>query len=113
MMALNASWRKDSRSVCHLCQTYCVSIAQVDSLEAKRRGGYQKPTIINEHLSIIQSLVKGKNDLLLRELCVGVARRRHRYAERTGISVSITTMHRAVEKLGLRIKKKSLCQRAR
>ena len=40
-------------------------------------------------------------------------RRRHRYAERTGISVSITTMHRAVEKLGLRVKKKSLCQRAR
>ncbi|MEH1893306.1 MAG: hypothetical protein V7K92_29155 [Nostoc sp.] len=39
------------------------------------------------------------------ELCVGVARRRHRYAEHTGISVSITTMHRAVEKLGLRVKK--------
>jgi transposase len=33
-------------------------------------------------------------------------RRRHRYAERTGISVSITTMHRSVEKLGLRCKKK-------
>jgi putative transposase len=75
-------------------------------IEAKRRGGYQKPTIINEHLSLIQSLVEGKNDLLLRELC-------DRYEERTGIRVSITTMHRAVEKLGLRVKKKSLCQRAR
>ena len=71
-------------------------------IEAKRRGGHQKPTIINEDLSLIQSLVEGKNDLLLRELCA-------HYEERTGIRVSITTMHRAVEKLGLRVKKKSLC----
>ncbi|MEH2158041.1 helix-turn-helix domain-containing protein [Nostoc sp.] len=98
-----------------LAQRFKVSLSFVRNLlrqyrtngqvEAKRRGGYQKPTIINEHLSLIQSLVEGKNDLLLRELCVGVARRRHRYAERTGISVSITTMYRAVEKLGLRVKK--------
>ncbi|MCC5638245.1 IS630 family transposase [Nostoc sp. CHAB 5844] len=67
-------------------------------IEAKRRGGYQKPTIINEHLSLSEYLVKEKNDLLLRELC-------DRYEERTGIKVSITTMHRAVEKLGLRVKK--------
>ena len=95
-----------------LAQRFKVSLSFVRNLlrqyrtngqvEAKRRGGYQKPTIINEHLSIIQSLLEEKNDLLLRELC-------HRYAERTGISVSITTMHRAVEKLGLRVKKKSLC----
>ncbi|MHC5826454.1 MAG: hypothetical protein ACYT04_63980, partial [Nostoc sp.] len=58
-------------------------------IEAKRRGGYQKPTITNEHLSLIQSLVEEKNDLLLRELC-------DRYAERTGIRVSITTMHRVL-----------------
>lgn len=68
-------------------------------IEAKQRGGYQKPTIANEHLSIIQSWIEEKNDLLLTELC-------DRYAERTGINVSITTMHRAVEKLGLRVKKK-------
>lgn len=67
-------------------------------IEAKQRGGYQKPTIQNEHLGLIQSLVKEKNDLLLRELC-------DHYEERTGIKVSITTMHRAVEKLGLRVKK--------
>ena len=57
---------------------------------------------------MIKSWVKEKNDLLLTELCVGVARRRHRFAERTGIEVSITTMHRAVEKLCLRVKKKPL-----
>ncbi|MFH7031039.1 MAG: IS630 family transposase [Heteroscytonema crispum UTEX LB 1556] len=98
-----------------LAQRFKVSLSFVRNLlrqyringqiEAKRRGGHQKPTIINEHLSLIQSLVEGKNDLLLKELCVGVARRRHRYEERTGIRVSITTMHRAVEKLGLRVKK--------
>ncbi|MEI1376424.1 helix-turn-helix domain-containing protein [Nostoc sp. UHCC 0926] len=52
---------------------------QNGQIESKRRGGYQQPTIQNEHLSIIQSLVEEKNDLLLRELYVGVARRRHRY----------------------------------
>jgi transposase len=93
-----------------LAQRFKVSLSFVQNLlrryringqiEAKRRGGYQKPTIINEHLSIIQSWVEGKNDLLLRELC-------HRYAEHIGINVSITTMHRAVEKLGLRVKKKA------
>ena len=75
-------------------------------IEAKQRGGYQKPTIQDEHLSMIKSWVEGKNDLLLTELCVGVARRRHRLAESTGIRVSISTMHRAVEKLDLRCKKK-------
>lgn len=100
-----------------LAQRFKVSLSFVRNLlrqyrangeiEAKRRGGYQKPTITNEHLSLIRSLVAAKNDLLLRELCVGVARRRHRYAEHTGIRVSITTMHRAVEKLGLRVKKKA------
>ncbi|MHC5614889.1 MAG: helix-turn-helix domain-containing protein [Nostoc sp.] len=72
---------------------------QNGQIEAKRRGGYQQPTIQNEHLSIIRSLVEEKNDLLLRELC-------DRYQETTGIRVSIPTMHRAVEKLGLRCKKK-------
>lgn len=96
-----------------LAQRFKVSLSFVRNLlrqyrtngqiDAKRRGGYQKPTIINEHLSLIQSLVKEKNDLLLRELC-------DRYEEGTGIKVSITTMHRAVEKLGLRVKKKPLCQ---
>ena len=74
---------------------------QNGQIEAKRRGGYQQPIIQNKHLSIIRSLVKEKNDLLLRELC-------DRFAELTGIRVSITTMHRAVEKLRLRYKKNSL-----
>ena len=104
------AWEGKEGSQPQLAERFKVSLSFVRNLlrhyrqngqiEAKRRGGYQKPTIQNEHLSIIQSLVEEKNDLLLRELC-------DRYQERTGISVSITTMHRAVEKLGLRCKKKA------
>ncbi|XHR85074.1 MAG: hypothetical protein ACFKPT_12650 [Gloeotrichia echinulata GP01] len=63
-------------------------------IEAKQRGGYQKPTIQDEHLSIIMSLIEEKNDLLLSELCA-------RFAESTKIRVSITTMYRAVERLAI------------
>ncbi|MEH2382862.1 MAG: transposase [Nostoc sp.] len=76
------AWEGKEGSQRQLAQRFKVSLSFVRNLlrqyrtngqiEAKRRGGYQKPTIINEHLSIIQSLVEGKNDLLLRELCVGL-----------------------------------------
>ena len=72
---------------------------QSGQIEAKQRGGYQKPTIQDEHLSMIKSWVEEKNDLLLSELC-------DRLRESTGIRVSISTMHRAVEKLDLHCKKK-------
>jgi hypothetical protein len=52
---------------------------------------------------MIKSWLDEKNDLLLSELC-------DRLRETTGTSVSIITMHRALEKLGLRHKKKSKCQ---
>ena len=94
-----------------LAQRFKVSLSFVRNLisryrtngkiEAKRRGGYLQPTIGDEHLEIIQSLVEEKNDLLLSELC-------DRLKERTGISVSVTTMHRAVQRLDLRRKKNSL-----
>ncbi len=42
---------------------------QSGQIEAKQRGGYQKPTIPDEHLSTIKSWVEEKNDLLLSELC--------------------------------------------
>ena len=72
---------------------------QSGQIEAKQRGGYQKPIIQDEHLNMIKSWVEEKNDLLLRELC-------ERFAKDTGIRISISTMHRAVEKLGLHCKKK-------
>lgn len=103
------AWEAKEGSQRQLAERFKVSLSFVRNLlrryrqngqiEAKRRGGYQQPTIQNEDLNIIQSLVEEKNDLLLRELC-------DRYQERTGMRVSIPTMHRAVEKLGLRCKKK-------
>lgn len=99
-----------------LAQRFKVSLSFVRNLlrhyrangqvEAKRRGGYQKPIIRDEHLVIIKSLVEAKNDLLLCELC-------DRFFERTEIRVSITTMYRAVQKLDLRCKKNSIRKRAR
>jgi transposase len=86
-----------------LSETCCAVTFPCGEIEAKQRGGYQKPTIQDEHLSIIMSFIKEKNDLLLSELC-------DRFAEKTEIKVSITTMHRAVERLGLRCKKKVFTQ---
>lgn len=95
-----------------LAQRFKVSLSFVRNLlrhyrtngqvEALRRGGYQKPTIRDEHLTVIKSLIEAKNDLLLSELC-------EHFLEGTGISVSVSTMHRAVQKLRLRRKKNSIC----
>ena len=101
------AWEAKEGSQRQLAERFKVSLSMVRNLlrhyrqngqiEAKRRGGYQQPIISYDNLNIIKSLVEEKNDLLLRELCV-------RYQETTGIRVSISTMHRAVEKLGLRCK---------
>ena len=106
-----AAWEAKEGSQRHLAQRFKVSLSFVRNLlrhyrqngeiEAKQRGGYQKPTIQDEHLSMIKSWVEQKNDLLLTELC-------DRLEQTTGIRVSIPTMHRAVEKLDLHVKKKSL-----
>lgn len=111
-----AAWLAKEGSQRQVAQRFKVSLSFVRNLlrhyresgqiEAKQRGGYQKPTIQDEHLSMIKSWVEEKNDLLLTELC-------DRFAKRTGIEVSITTMYRAIKKLGLRVKKKPLRKRAR
>ncbi len=105
------AWLANVGSQRQMAQRFKVSLSFVRNLlrhyresgeiEAKQRGGYQKPTIQDEHLSMIKSWVEGKNDLLLTELCVGVARRRHRLAESTGIRVSISTMPKCGRKIRL------------
>ncbi len=106
MLALNATWLKDSRVCLSFVRNLLRHYRQNGEIEAKQRGGHQKPIIQNEHLSLIRSLVEEKNDLLLSELCA-------RLAESAGIRVSIPTMHRTVEKLGLRCKKKLFTQVSR
>jgi len=98
------AWEAKEGSQRQLAERFKVSLSFVRNLlrhyrqngqiEAKRRGGYQQPIISHDDLKIIKSLVEEKNDLLLRELC-------ERYQERTGIRVSISTMHRALEKLDI------------
>ncbi|MBW4594464.1 MAG: hypothetical protein KME46_16530 [Brasilonema angustatum HA4187-MV1] len=51
----------------------------------------------------MQQLVDEQPDALLEELC-------ERLAKRNGITVSISTMHRAVQRLGLTTKKNTVCQ---
>jgi putative transposase len=72
---------------------------QTGIVAAKRRGGYMQPKIAAEHLAVVQALIEEQNDVLLKELC-------ERFGERTGIVVSIPTMHRAVQRLQMRHKKK-------
>ncbi len=110
------AWEAKEDSQRNLAQRFKVSLSFVRDLlrcyrdsgqiEAKQRGGHQKPIIQDEHLAIIKSFVEEKNDLLLSELC-------DRFLESTGTRVSITTMHRAVERLGLRYKKKVFTQASR
>jgi putative transposase len=47
----------------------------------------------------VQALVKAQPDALLVELC-------ERLAEKTGVNVSVSTMQRAVQSMGLSVKKK-------
>ena len=50
----------------------------------------------------IEKLVAEQSDILLRELC-------DRLEETTGIKVSISTMHRKLQRLKLTTKKNSVC----
>lgn len=54
-------------------------------------------------LSAVQQLVDEQPDAILQELC-------ERFASRSGIEVSVPTMHRAVKKLDLTSKKNTVCQ---
>lgn len=64
----------------------------------KPHSGGVAPKLQTSQLSVVEQLVKDQPDALLRELC-------ERFAERTTITVSLSTMHRAVEKLNLSYKK--------
>ena len=54
-------------------------------------------------LSAVQQLVDEQPDAILEELC-------ERFATRSGVEVSVATMHRAVQKLDLTTKKNTVCQ---
>lgn len=72
----------------------------------KHHGGGAIAKIQVEDLPLVQQLVSEQPDALLVELC-------ERLALRGGLQVSVSTMHRTVEKLGLTTKKNTLRQRTR
>ena len=65
-------------------------------------GGVNAKIPVGE-LSTVRQLVEQQPDALLEELC-------ERWACQSGMSVSVPTMHRAVQRLKLTTKKNSLCQ---
>lgn len=71
-------------------------------VSAKPHAGGAPAKITIKDLSIVQHLVDEQPDALLEELC-------ERLAKRNGIQVSVSTMHRAVQKLELTTKKNTLC----
>ena len=66
-------------------------------------AGGATPKINPGDLSIVQHLVDEQPDAILSELCA-------RLANRSGIQISSSTMHRAVQRLELTTKKNSVCQ---
>ncbi|WP_019505925.1 helix-turn-helix domain-containing protein [Pleurocapsa sp. PCC 7319] len=76
------------------------------TLEPKSHGGGALPIIKQSELKQIEELVNEQPDALLRELC-------ERWEARNGIKVSISTMHRRLEKLKLTTKKNSVRQGTR
>jgi transposase len=74
---------------------------QTGSVEPKPHGGGAIAKLGIQQLPIVQALVEAQPDALLVELC-------ERFAEKTGVEVSGSTMQRAVQRLELSVKKKTL-----
>ena len=108
-----AAWEAKQESQRQLAERFKVSLSYVQRVlrcyrqtgqtEAKPRGATLQPKISHAYLDVVQSLVDQQNDVLLKELC-------ERFRERTGIAVSVPTMHRALQRLRLRHKKNAICQ---
>lgn len=75
---------------------------QTGTVEPKPHGGGALTKLGEAHLPILQSLIEAQPDALLEELC-------ERFAQKTGIRVSASTMQRAGYRLGLSVKKNLDC----
>jgi transposase len=76
---------------------------ETGSVEPKPHGGGAVAKISKEQLAIVEALVTAQPDAILQELC-------ERFAVQTGVSVSGSTMQRAVNQLKLSVKKNTDCQ---
>jgi transposase len=76
---------------------------QTGQVQPKPHGGGAVAKLGKEQLPIVAALVTAQPDALLTELC-------ERFAQQTGVSVSLSTMHRAVCRLKLSVKKNVDCR---
>jgi transposase len=79
---------------------------ELGTIEPKPHGGGAVAKINTAHLPLITTMVNEQPDVLLIELC-------DRFAQKTDIEVSISTMHRTIQSLNLTVKKNINCLRAR
>ncbi|HEY9660200.1 MAG TPA: hypothetical protein V6C65_17215 [Allocoleopsis sp.] len=72
---------------------------ETGTVQPKPHGGGAVSKIGKKHLPIIEALVNAQPDALLIELC-------ERFAQQTGVEVSVSTMQRVVDQLQFSVKKK-------
>ncbi|HEY9654629.1 MAG TPA: transposase [Crinalium sp.] len=75
---------------------------ETGTVQPKPHGGGAVAKLRKEQLPIVAALVTAQPDAFLRELC-------ERFAEQTGVAVSVSTMQQAVCKLKLWVKKNTDC----
>jgi transposase len=76
---------------------------ETGTVQPKPHGGGAVTKLGKEELPIVEALVTAQPDALLKELC-------ERFAQKTGVEVSLSTMQQAVCKLKLSVKKNTDCR---
>lgn len=107
-----AAYQDKEGSMRHLSERFKVSLSfvrdltrqyrQTGTVAPKPHGGGAIAKLGVAQLPIVRALVEDQPDALLEELC-------ERFAEKTGVMVSISTMHRAMHRLKLSVKKNIHC----
>lgn len=107
-----AAYQDKEGSMRYLSERFKVSLSfvrdltrqyrQTGTVAPKPHGGGAIAKLGVAQLPIVRALVEDQPDALLEELC-------ERFAEKTGVMVSISTMHRAMHRLKLSVKKNIHC----
>lgn len=76
---------------------------ETGKVEPKPHGGGAVAKLTEAQLPLVQALIEAQPDALLVELC-------ERFVEKSGVSVSVSTMQRAGYRLGWSVKKNIDCR---
>lgn len=76
---------------------------ETGAVEPKPHGGGAVAKLTEAQLPLVQALIEAQPDALLVELC-------ERFAQKSGVSVSVSTMQRAGYRLGWSVKKNIDCR---